>query len=305
MRVTHPLIAVCLGTLVICAAPTVDATTRQCETTVSHSDHWYSPVTENAANRAPDQCATCEDPANWPNRACIVYRILQSTSCADGYCTNEQGEIVLDAANGVALQRSLRHEHPIKFWFDAANNCWFILWATEPATGSEHAGAREQRPYWQAALEAAQTQVQPPIAESELALLMHAANRRSQHQLHIHIGRLAPDYREALDQAERSTQATEGSVIMNFDGIEARARMVPDTPGKTALEDIDVFGYVQDMLPNEAADMPRHTIMLARSTTQAGTWILASGDLTRRVLDFSQHHSCKLASQLQPEPPSQ
>jgi hypothetical protein len=42
---------------------------------------------------------------------------------------------------------------------------------------------------------------------------------------------------------------------MNIDGIEVRARMVPDTHGKTALEDIDVFGYVQDMLPNKAADM--------------------------------------------------
>ncbi len=64
---------------------------------------WYSPVTENAANRAPDQCATCEDPANWTNGSCVIHRILQSADCSDGCCTNEQGGILLDVANGVAL----------------------------------------------------------------------------------------------------------------------------------------------------------------------------------------------------------
>lgn len=267
--------------------------------------HWYSPIAANRADHTPLQCATCQDPANRPASSCIVYRILQSEDCARGYCTNEQGEIKLDQTRGVALQRSLRHEHPVKFWFDAANNCWFILWATQPAIGAEHVAGRQQQPYWQYAFEAASSQIVPPIAESEVALLMHAANRRSQHQLHIHIGRLTPAYRQALEQAEKIDQPAQAAkslplapqaVTMTIDGVRVKARLVADEPGKAPLENIDIFNLVQAVLPNGAADMPHYTIMLARATQTKGTWILVSQDLSRRVMNLSQPRTCRFAS---------
>jgi len=284
-----------LATSVVVTA--LQAQTHPCSAESGNANHWYSPVTQNAADTAPAPCATCQDPANHENSSCIVHRILLSEDCADGYCAHEQGEMALDHKRGIALQRSLRYEHPLKFLLDARNNCWFILWATEPVIGSEHAGARQQRPYWQRALEAAQTQVKPAMIESEVALLMHAANRRSQHQLHIHIGRLTPEYRNALDQAEQlsaSAQSHAMPIKMHIEGVDILARLVRDEPAKAALQDVDVFAKVQAMLPEGAADMPRYTIMLARATDEAATWVLASEDLTRRVLDLSHERGCRL-----------
>ena len=273
------------------------AQTQRCPKPQAHAEHWYLPIEHNAADHAPLQCASCAAPENRAHRSCIVYRILQSADCSDGYCANEQGEIKFYSELGYALQRSLRFERPSKFMFDAGSNCWFILWATEPVIGSEQAGAREQTNYWQMGLDAARTRVDPAIPNAQVALLIHAANRRSQHQLHLHIGRLMPAYRSALDSVDVAQEVSGQTITLQIGEATILARFVADMPGKPALYGVPVFDLAQDMLPSGAADMPLYTLMLVRSTRSAGSWILASKQLTRRMLSFSEASSCRLVNE--------
>lgn len=266
----------------------VDASTNQCPGT---TDHWYSPVSENLADKAPSPCETCDHPDNRQNPACIVARMLASEDCVDGRCGNEHGDMWLDADNGIAIQRSLRFQKPWKFLLDAGQNCWFLLWALEPVVGVEHAGAREQRDYWRLAYEAAGEWIDPPIPDAELAIMIQPAHRRSQHQLHLHIGRLDQTYRQAID----ALPATSGQVhAFELDGLALRAIYVPDQTQEESSPSWSVFDVVQSMVPGGASMMPRMGILLARSTDGKGSWVLAAEGMTRMIMQLSAKQDCKL-----------
>ena len=264
------------------------ASTGQCPGT---TDHWYSPVSENLADKAPLPCETCEHPDNRQNPACVVVRMLASEDCADGRCTNEQGDFWLDADNGVAIQQSLRFRKPRKFPEDAGENCWFLLWALQPVVGVEQAGARDQRNYWELAYQAASQRIEPPIPDAELALVIQPANRRSEHQLHIHISRLNAAYRQRVD----ALPVKPGEVqAFEFDGLAMRAVYVPDRSHEAPLQSWSVFELVQSILPGGASQMPRTGILLVRSVDGRGFWVLAADGLMRTMLQLSAKPDCKL-----------
>ncbi len=276
------------------------AQTAVCTTKLVERERWYSPVSSNLADKAPAQCADCADPANHADNSCIVYRILQSEDCRDGRCGNEQGDFWLNWQAGYALQQSLRYQHPFKYVPDARNNCWFLIWALEPVIGVEHIGARDSVNFWGAGYAAATNAVMPPIPEQEVGLLIQPAHRRSQHQLHIHIGRLEPDYRAALDELEPIAGLVHS---IQLQGHQFFIQYLPDLPGKSPLEGHQVFDEVAGMISGGEASMPRFGVLVARAKDGAGSWVMAAEGLTRRELDFSHDRACTLDSRTVPNLP--
>lgn len=268
----------------------------QAKTLICPSDNhaeqrrWYSPVASNLADKAPDQCASCADPGNRMHQSCIVYRILQSDDCRDGRCGNEQGEFWVNWRDGYAIQQSLRYQQPLKFILDTGSNCWFLVWALGPVIGVEHAGARDETNFWLAGFEAATQMVQPPIPQTELAMVIQPAHRRSQHQLHIHIGRIQPEYRQALDRL--SIDPTDVHELA-FDGHDFLVRYLPDLPDQAPLAGYRVFDEVAAMIPGGESAMPLFGILVARASNGAGSWVMAAEGLTRRELVVSQDRACR------------
>lgn len=279
---------------------TSSAQTFACPTQEVERERWYSPVSSNLADKAPAQCADCAEPANYANISCIVYRILHSEDCSDGHCGNEQGKFWVNWQAGFALQQSLRYQHPFKYVLDAGNNCWFLIWALEPVIGVEHAGSRDAVNFWRAGFMAATRAVIPPIPEHELGLIIQPAHRRSQHQLHIHIGRLEPDYRAAIDGLEPIAGLVQP---IRLNGHQFFIRYLPDLPGKSPLEGYQVFDEVAAMIPGGEASMPRFGVLVARAKDGAGSWVMAAEGVTRRELDFSHDQECTLDSRAVPNLP--
>jgi CDP-diacylglycerol pyrophosphatase len=290
------LAAVALGAFT--SAPS--AQTFACPKTPVERVRWYSPVSSNLADKAAAQCDACHEPANASDESCAVYRTLQSEECRDGQCADEQGEFWLNWQAGYALQQSLRYQHPFKYILDAGSNCWFLIWALEPVIGVEHAGARDAVNFWRAGFMAATHAVSPPIPEHELGLVIQPAHRRSQHQLHIHIGRLEPDYRTAIDGLEPIAGLVQP---IHLNGHQFFIQYLPDLPGKSPLEGYQVFDEVAAMIPGGEASMPRFGVLVARAEDGAGSWVMAAEGLTRRELDFSYDQACTLDSRAIPYSP--
>ena len=256
----------------------------------SQPKHWHSPASNNLADKAPDQCATCASVANQSHPSCIVYRILHSEDCRDGRCGNEQGEFWVNWQGGYAIQQSLRYRQPLKFILDAGSNCWFLVWALEPVIGVEHVVARDKVNYWRVGFEAATQMVQPPIPQTQLAMVIQPAHRRSQHQLHVHIGRIQSEYRQALDELPAVAKTI---YELGFDGHDFLIRYLPDLPGKQPLAGYEVFTEVAAMIPGGESSMPLYGVLVARAANEAGSWLMAAQGLTRRELAVSHDNACK------------
>lgn len=257
-------------------------------TSATH-EHWHSAVSNNLADKAPEQCASCADPVNYSHDSCSVYRLLQSADCRDGACGNEQGEYRLNWQERYAIQQSLRYQQPLKFILDAGSNCWFLVWALDPVIGVEHAGARDAVNFWRAGFEAATTMVQPPIPQNELAMMIQPAHRRSQHQLHIHVGRLQSAYRQAIDQLPLEPTAVH---VLALDGHEFYIRYLPDLSSQSALAGYQVLEQAAAVIPGGEAAVPRYGVLLARTSDGAGSWLMAAEGLTRRELLVWQDRAC-------------
>lgn len=203
----------------------------------------------------------------------------------------EQGIFELDTTRGVAIQQSLRYQKPWKFLLNIGSNCWFLLWAIDPVIGVEDAQERDSRNYWQAGIEAATHIVDPPIPESEIALLIQPANRRSQHQLHIHVGRLDAAYREVLRRLRTEPDVT---TEVTINGYRFFVGYLPDLPDQEPLQGHPVFDRVAQMLPDGEMSMPLYGVLVARNERGDGSWLMAAKGLTRRQLVFSTDHTCRI-----------
>lgn len=252
--------------------------------------HWYSPVSNNLADHAPEQCGTCAREPNAQDPGCSVYRMLMSDECRDGLCNNDQGEFRVNWQDGYALQRSLRYKNPFNHILDARNNCWFLVWALEPVIGIEHWGARDSTNFWRAGYLAATEAIDPPIAQRDLAMLIQPADTRSQHQLHIHIGRLQPGYRESLD---RLPQVPGDTHEIRLGASRLFVRYLPDLQEKQPLEGYRVFDEVSAMIPGGEASMPLFGVLVARATDGTGSWLVAREGLTRWELVLSEATACQ------------
>jgi len=282
----------CLGMLLCLSVWASSALGQSQPCTVSgNTDHWYSPAKHNEADRVPHQCHSCLDAGNASHAACWVFGFLQSEACAAGHCRTEQGAFELDHADGVALQQSLRYQSAWTYWLDARSNCWFLLWALDPVIGIEDAAHQEKNNYWQLAFEAAQTKIDPPIAPNELALMIHSAKTRSQHQLHIHIGRLKADWRQTIDQL---AQKPEQRMIARLSGRDHQMIFLPDKFPGSPLKDVAVFETVQALLPLGAAEMPNQTVMVTRAADQTGSWVIVNEQMTRSDMVFRLASGCQL-----------
>lgn len=272
-------------------ATTLHAATALCEgADLPESEHWHSPSANNWADTVPEQCRTCADSANREHASCAVYRILQSEACRDGHCTSEQGDFWLNWSEGYAIEQSTRFKRPLRYILDAGSNCWFMVWALEPVIGVEHARLRDSVNFWQVAFEVGTKQLQPPIPESEIAMIIQPANKRSQHQLHIHVGRLQSGYRELLDGLPAQPDGIEE---IRFDGHDFVVRYLSDLPDQDPLEGVAVFEAAAAMIPNGESAMPLAGVLVARASNGAGTWVMAAQGLTRRELVVSQPQACR------------
>lgn len=271
-------------------AHTPHAATALCPSVDSApGEHWYSPSVNNWADTVPEQCGTCADASNSEHASCAVNRIFQSEDCRDGYCTSEQGDFWLNWSEGYAVEQSLRFKRPFRYILDAGSNCWFMVWALEPVIGVEHAAMRDSVNFWQVGFEVGTKQLEPPIPQSELAMVIQPANKRSQHQLHIHIGRLQSGYRELLDGLPAQADAIEE---ISFDGHDFVIRYLPDLSGKDPLAGVAVFEMVASMIPNGESAMPLTGVLVARASDGVGSWVMAAQGLTRRELVVSSPQSC-------------
>ncbi|HWJ73325.1 MAG TPA: CDP-diacylglycerol diphosphatase [Kaistia sp.] len=253
-------------------------------------DHWVSPPEANKDDKAPHACNPCADPANLGSKTCAVYRFLTSEACASGRCADSQGDFVFhpDVGRGVILQFDTRYQHPERHPSARGENCRFIMWSMEPVIGVEDANAYAPRNDWLTAYRVSQTLVAPPFGRDDLALAIQPPTTRGQHQFHIHIGTLLPEYRDAL--AGLDPAATR----LRVNGYDFHVRFLPVEPGKTPFEGVDVFRIVRDMLPGGAADLPRYGVLAAVTEGGSGIWIMAAERFDRSQLNYRQPAACRL-----------
>ncbi len=252
--------------------------------------HWVSLPEANNDDKAPNPCNPCADAANIGLKTCAVYRFLTSEACAGGRCADGQGEFAFHPGEGrgLILQYDTRYQNPERYPKARGENCRFIVWAMEPVVGIEDGNGYAGRNDWLNAYRASQTLVAPPFGRDDLALAIQPPTTRGQHQLHIHIGTLLPEYRKAL--AGLDPTATR----LRVNGYDFHARFLPVAPGKVPFEGIDVFKIVRDMLPGRAADLPRYGVLAAVTAGGTGIWLLAAERFDRRELDYRKPAACRL-----------
>lgn len=251
---------------------------------------WASPPAFNVDDKAPAPCAPCSDPANAGGPSCLIFRFLHSPACAGGQCGDAQGDFRRHDVEGVSvfLQYDRRYRDTARYPRAAGENCRFVLWASSPVTGIEDVAGYAGQNYWRAAYVASQTLVAPPFARNGLALAIQPATTRSQHQFHIHIGTLSPAYLAALaGLAPDATQVT-------INGFAFRVRSFAVPPGSDPFTPVDVFATARDMLPNAAADLPRHGIIAALTDDGRKLWVLVAEGLQREQLNYVSAHECHL-----------
>ncbi|WP_247657568.1 CDP-diacylglycerol diphosphatase [Aquabacter sp. L1I39] len=257
-------------------------------------DHWASPSRANAYDKVPAPCRSCDDPRNAGAKACTVRRFITSPLCAGGRCSDSQGEFMADrkADGGFVLQYDTRFQSPDRYPRAAGENCRFILWARDPVIGIEDVNGLSARNFWSDAYFASQSLVTPPFALDGLAFLAQSALNRSQHQLHIHIGTLAPPYLAAF--AGLDPAAGDAVTRLHVNGYDARVRVFPVSPGSDPFASRDIGAIARGMLPGGASDLTTHGILAALVGGGSRLVVLVARRLDRVELNYKAPHACRL-----------
>jgi CDP-diacylglycerol pyrophosphatase len=234
-------------------------------------------------------CAPCDAPANAASPACTVFRELRR--CRDGQlCRQSAGPFWMlpqRRLGGVAVLD--RRGGP--------DSCHLVLFASETTIGVEDRSRRDQRPYWNLAIDMVRRLRQPSLGEHEWLLGINPMDHRSQHQLHLHGGRISPTLRAALIQAGQDSRFR-SLMIQVADGPgeqpqhhRFRVRWIADAqPGSgNAGQDLSQrspFALVSLDAGEEA--MPRAAILLSRAAGGAGYHLLYSldGISAEGLIDF-------------------
>lgn len=252
--------------------------------------HWASPPEANNDDKAPQPCASCAEPANAAAGTCAVYRFLTSDACAGGRCSDAQGEFVRreNGADAFFLQYDTRYRDPTRYGRAQGENCRVLLWAIEPVIGIEDVTGYSGRNYWQDAYVASQGMVEPPFAKDNVAFAIQPATTRGQHQFHIHIGTLKPDYRSALAALPRdATQVRIGRYAFH-------ARYIAVPAGADPFVGVDVLAIAGSLLPGGAADLPVYGVLATLTEGGRGLWILTAPRFERSELNYVSPTGCRL-----------
>ncbi|QPN63395.1 CDP-diacylglycerol diphosphatase [Synechococcus sp. CBW1004] len=143
-------------------------------------------------------CAPCDAPANAASPACTVFRELRR--CRDGQlCRQSAGPFWMLPQRRLGVVAVLDRR-------GGPDSCHLVLFASETTIGVEDRSRRDQRPYWNLAIDMVRRLRQPSLGEREWLLGINPMDHRSQHQLHLHGGRISPTLRAALIQAGQDSR---------------------------------------------------------------------------------------------------
>ena len=282
------------------ASQVINAATERCPnpntlTGQSDPDHFrYVPV-GGAPSAVPEPCNSCDDPINTEVAACKVFRFMHSADCAGDFCQDEQGifNLYRSFTSQFSLQYDTRYRDPVKYPKAVGENCRFIVWALNPSIGLEDTHTRTDYPYWNHAWRASQHLVKPAFPEDWLGLIIQSPIDRGQHQLHIHIGRLFPDYRKAIDHLQKDPTVTQQIVIRDRLFF---ARYTLNAPRKGPFTGANPFDVASSMIPEGLSGIPEYGVMAAISSDRKGVFVLAAKGLERDQLNYRANQACRLVA---------
>ena len=257
-------------------------------TGLADPDHYvYSGQTDGV----PLPCNTCEDPANAQNVRCKIYQFLHSSNCQASRCQDKQGVFRLFArsTDRFALQYDTRYLDPVSFPKAKGENCRFLIWALEPSAGLEDANSRNNYPYWHQAWKASQQRVRPAFHSMEVGFIIQPYSVRGQHQLHIHIGKLFPKYREAIDSLISDPKITQ---TVSIEGVLFYARYVLDIVGKGPFTGANPFEVARSLIPEGESALADFGILAARARDRKGIVVLVGDNLERDNLNYRNSRAC-------------
>lgn len=296
VRAVHGLVGLIIGWMAglataVAAEPLIQACPMPAITPAGEARlHWASPAEANKDDKAPQPCAPCAEPANAAAATCSIYRFLTSNACSGGHCGDAQGEFVRRENGGVTffLQYDMRYRDPQRYDRAQGENCRVLLWAIQPVIGIEDVSGYSGRNYWHAAYVASQRMVEPPFSKDDVAFAIQPATTRGQHQFHIHIGTLKPDYRAAL--AALPHDATH----VRIGPYDFHVRFIAVPAGADPFEGVDVPAIARNMMPRGAADLPLHGVLAAVTDSGRSLWILTAPRFERSELNYMTPTGCRL-----------
>ena len=239
-------------------------------------NHYFA--TQTSGDKAPNQCNSCADPKNNATSACAVYNVLRSKDCGIGKTKRcEEKTAPFSKFNiyaGTYVRYALAQVSP------NSTPCHFVVFALDPVIGVEDVRHRGEQNFWDNAYYASQKVISPPIRPQDLGLAINPATKRGQHQLHIHVGKLKPGYRTALEKLPRDNAFNPVKVNgRSYSGI-----YVPDDFGP--FPGLSPFELVSKRYGEKS--MPVNGILVARSQDGKGIYVLAGLDVTTELeLDYS------------------
>lgn len=150
---------------------------------------------------------------------------------------------------------------------------------------------RKQKKYWQQSFKASQQLVKPRFQALNVALGIQPATQRGQHQFHIHIGTLAPGYREAIDSLHLDPNVTQ---TINLNGYKFYVRYVADRAGEGPFSGEDPLDVATEMIPGGRQSMPLYGVLVAIAKNNKGIFVLAAKNWERSEINFKQSQVCAL-----------
>lgn len=258
-------------------------------------DHYRYVPADGAPTAVPYPCNSCDDPVNADFAACGVYEFMHSADCQGKRCQDNQGifKFYRSFKNQFGLQYDIRYRDPVRYPRAEGENCRFLVWALNPSIGVEDVHTRTDYPYWNQAWRASQHLVKPSFPVKQVGFIIQSAITRGQHQLHIHIGRLFPDYRQAIDNLEQDPTITQRITIRDHFFY---ARYILNASGKGPFTGANPFDVASGMIPEGIAGIPEYGVMAAVAQNRKGIFVLAARGVERDQLNYRAKQACRLST---------
>jgi CDP-diacylglycerol pyrophosphatase len=216
-----------------------------------------------------DGCNTCADPHNKytgtaANRGCRAY--AQILAClGGGSCSDKDGTFKIYRASGYAL---------LQLKAGGAPSCHYVTFALAPTIGVEDRRRRDIISYWDRALFVAKNIRSPVLTDGELALAINPGDKRGQHQLHIHVGKLYREMRDGVETIRKNTRFQQVPITIKGATHKYWVRYLADATNSPAdvLANRSPFELVSKEFGEER--MPESGIIVARSKDNRGFYVL-------------------------------
>jgi len=254
-------------------------------------DHWIYSKGQGEKDGINFPCNSCDDPENAESPKCRVYRFLRSEDCRAGDCRDDQGTFRLNFKDQLATQYDTRYLTPDVYPKAQGENCRILIWALQPVTGLEDTNRRGDYPFWYDAWNISQKLVRPAFKKSSVGFITQPYRVRGQHQLHIHIGKLLPEYRTGLDSL-RQDPTTIQSLTINGEVLYAKY-VLNARPGYPFTGQ-NPFDVARSIIPGGASEAPDYGILTAVSRDMKGIFVLVGKSLERDQLDYKSDKACRV-----------